>query len=163
MVFFNCNKCGNALKKNQVEKHLYSCSTQSVSCIDCGKDFFGNDYNQHIRCISEDEKYGGDNFKYKENAFKGKKKQEEWVQKVKQTVSNSSVSPRVKMIIQKLTEYDNIPRKKQKFINFAKSTLKVYNNHDIDSIWTLFSEASTNETKNNDNLVHYIILDLKQK
>jgi PREDICTED: hypothetical protein isoform 1 len=139
------------LKKNQVDKHLHSCLTDSVCCIDCGKDFYGFEYQKHTLCISEDQKYGGDNFKLKENAFKGRKKQQEWVQKVKLALSRSSVPKRIEGMIQKLTEYDNIPRKKPKFINFVKSSLKLYNTHDIDTIWTLFSAANLNQSNDNQN------------
>jgi DNA-directed RNA polymerase subunit RPC12/RpoP len=41
MVVFHCGDCGEALKKNQVDKHLISSCrrAQTLSCIDCGKDF----------------------------------------------------------------------------------------------------------------------------
>lgn len=41
MVVFHCGSCGEALKKNQVEKHLGGICrrAQTLSCIDCGKDF----------------------------------------------------------------------------------------------------------------------------
>ena len=39
MVFFTCNACGEALKKNQVEKHyLHKCRRCEVlTCVDCHK------------------------------------------------------------------------------------------------------------------------------
>jgi DNA-directed RNA polymerase subunit RPC12/RpoP len=41
MVVFHCGSCGEALKKNQVDKHIGSTCrrVQTLSCIDCGKDF----------------------------------------------------------------------------------------------------------------------------
>jgi cell growth-regulating nucleolar protein len=30
-----------------------------LSCIDCGKDFYGDEYKAHDSCISEAEKYQG--------------------------------------------------------------------------------------------------------
>ena len=41
MVVFHCGGCGEALKKNQVDKHLGNICrrAQTLSCIDCGKDF----------------------------------------------------------------------------------------------------------------------------
>ena len=41
MVVFHCGNCGEALKKNQVDKHIGSTCrrAQTLSCIDCGKDF----------------------------------------------------------------------------------------------------------------------------
>uniref|UniRef100_A0A8C1HAC6 Ly1 antibody reactive homolog (mouse) n=1 Tax=Cyprinus carpio carpio TaxID=630221 RepID=A0A8C1HAC6_CYPCA len=63
MVVFTCNACGESLKKAQVEKHVMKCrSCQVLSCIDCSKDFWGDDYRNHIKCISEDQKYGSKDF-----------------------------------------------------------------------------------------------------
>lgn len=67
MVFFTCEACGEALKKNQVEKHGYRCKSNAFSCIDCQKVFDRDSYNEHIKCISEDQKYGGANYVAKEN------------------------------------------------------------------------------------------------
>jgi len=40
MVYFNCDACGESLKKNQVEKHRYKCRNCHVlSCVDCGHSF----------------------------------------------------------------------------------------------------------------------------
>jgi DNA-directed RNA polymerase subunit RPC12/RpoP len=41
MVVFHCGSCGESLKKNQVDKHIASScrGVQTISCIDCGKDF----------------------------------------------------------------------------------------------------------------------------
>ena len=83
MVFFTCNACGSSLKKNQVEKHYqYECPRCEVlSCINCGKDFHGDEYAAHTKCISEAEKYRGNLFKDSGKAGragKGEKKQQEW-------------------------------------------------------------------------------------
>ena len=85
MVFFTCNACGSSLKKNQVEKHYqYECPRCEVlSCIDCGKDFHGDEYAAHTKCISEAEKYRGNLFKDSGKAGragKGEKKQQEWLE-----------------------------------------------------------------------------------
>ena len=40
--------------------------------------FRGDEYQKHTKCISEDEKYGGKDYKPKPNANKGERKQEEW-------------------------------------------------------------------------------------
>ncbi|CAF1359612.1 unnamed protein product [Rotaria sordida] len=41
MVVFHCGSCGEALKKNQVDKHIASTCRRvpTLFCIDCGKDF----------------------------------------------------------------------------------------------------------------------------
>lgn len=81
MVSFICNACGQTVRKNQVEKHYQTqCSSCCVlSCIDCGKDFAGNEYTSHNSCISEAEKYQGHLYKAKEKGNKGEAKQKEWL------------------------------------------------------------------------------------
>ena len=66
MVFFVCDSCNETLKKNQVDKHAQRCrSCASVTCVDCSKTFWGDDYAQHTSCISEAEKYEGSLFREK--------------------------------------------------------------------------------------------------
>lgn len=38
----------------------------------------GNDYKNHVKCISEDQKYGGKGYEAKAN--KGDVKQQQWIQ-----------------------------------------------------------------------------------
>lgn len=48
--------------------------------MDCGKDFYGEEYAGHTSCISEAEKYQGALFKgEKGGSTKGEKKQQEWI------------------------------------------------------------------------------------
>lgn len=44
--------------------------SSTYSCIDCNAVFTSNSYKDHIKCISEDQKYGGKNFVQKENKVK---------------------------------------------------------------------------------------------
>ncbi|KAJ3601878.1 hypothetical protein NHX12_029640 [Muraenolepis orangiensis] len=114
MVFFTCNACGESLKKAQVEKHVNQCrGCEVLSCIDCGKDFWGSDYKNHLRCISEDQKYGGKDFQAKAN--KGDVKQQQWIQRIHDAMDKPGVSQKMKDILGQVTAYDNIPRKKAKF------------------------------------------------
>ena len=80
MVFFTCNACGASLKKNQVEKHYRNECRQCnvLSCMDCGQDFYGEEYAGHTKCVSEAEKYQG--AMYKGSASKGDQKQEAWLE-----------------------------------------------------------------------------------
>ncbi|XP_063779361.1 cell growth-regulating nucleolar protein isoform X3 [Pseudophryne corroboree] len=79
MVFFTCNACGESLKKGQVDKHTAMCrNCKCLSCIDCGKDFWGEEYKTHLKCISEEQKYGGKGFEGK--AKKGDVKQQQWIE-----------------------------------------------------------------------------------
>lgn len=142
MVFFTCNGCGESLKKAQVEKHVNICrSCQCLSCIDCGKDFWGDDYKNHVKCISEDQKYGGKNYEAKAN--KGDVKQQQWVQKVHEAMSKPGVSAKLKDVLRQLCNYDNVPRKKAKFQNWMKNSLKIANASLHDEVWDIISAADS--------------------
>lgn len=74
----------------------------------------GEDYSSHIKCITEDQKYGGSNYVSKEN--KGERKQEEWVMKIKEKVANTqNMEPQLKDLLQRIILHSNIPRKEAKF------------------------------------------------
>lgn len=144
MVFFTCNACGESVKKIQVEKHVAVCrNCECLSCIDCGKDFWGEDYKNHVKCISEDQKYGGKGYEGK--AHKGDIKQQAWVQKVNELIKRPNVSPKVRELLEQISGFDNIPRKKAKFQNWMKNSLKVHNESILEQVWNIFSEASSNE------------------
>ncbi|XP_002514090.2 UBP1-associated proteins 1C isoform X1 [Ricinus communis] len=58
MVWFQCEDCGENLKKPKLPNHFRICSATKLSCIDCGE-MFGQDRVQgHTQCITEAEKYG---------------------------------------------------------------------------------------------------------
>lgn len=144
MVFFTCNGCGESVKKAQVEKHFNICrSCSCLSCIDCGKDFRGNDYKLHTKCITEDQKYGGKGFEGK--AKKGDMKQQQWIQKIHETMNDSKVSPRVREVLQQMDSYDNIPRKKAKFQNWMKNSLRIQNAALQEQVWEIFAAAVSND------------------
>ena len=45
----------------------------------------GDTYKEHVKCISEDQKYGGKDYKPKANANKGERKQEAWTEVIRTT------------------------------------------------------------------------------
>eukprot|EP00041_Stephanoeca_diplocostata_P010130 m.160701 g.160701 ORF g.160701 m.160701 type:complete len:176 (-) comp18036_c0_seq2:6-533(-) len=127
MVTFTCNACGDSVKKDKVDTHYRTkCPECNVlSCIDCGKDFAGEGYRAHNSCISEAEKYQGALYKPKDKANKGDIKQQQWLTNVhlaKATIKD----PKMKSALDKISKYQNVPRKQKKFINFAKNSLKIY-------------------------------------
>ncbi|KAK3553074.1 hypothetical protein QTP86_031167 [Hemibagrus guttatus] len=140
MVFFTCNACGESLKKAQIPKHTSMCrGCQVLSCIDCGKDFWGEDYKSHVKCISEDQKYGGKNYEAKAN--KGDVKQQQWIQSVQAALDKPGVSARLRSVLQQVSTYDNVPRKKAKFQNWIKNSLKIYDSSLQDQVWEIFSSS----------------------
>ncbi|CAL0306964.1 unnamed protein product [Lupinus luteus] len=58
MVWFQCEDCGDNLKKPKLLGHFRSCSAYKLSCIDCGEIFGQDTVQNHTQCITEAEKYG---------------------------------------------------------------------------------------------------------
>uniref|UniRef100_A0A8C8S2J0 Ly1 antibody reactive n=1 Tax=Pelusios castaneus TaxID=367368 RepID=A0A8C8S2J0_9SAUR len=144
MVVFTCSACGESVKKGQVEKHVNICrNCQCLSCMDCGKDFWGEDYKSHVKCISEDQKYGGKGYEAKTN--RGDVKQQEWIQKIQEVIKKPSISPKVRNILEQMHCYDNIPRKKVKFQNWMTNSMNIDNRALQDQVWDIFSEATSNK------------------
>lgn len=139
MVFFSCNACGDSLKKNQVEKHYATKCRQgkSLSCIDCSKEFWGEEYNQHTKCISEEEKYSGKNYVPKAGANKGEQKQNQWVEQVQAAIDGAKSDKNIHQLLQRIKDCPNIPRKQAKFKNFVKNSLRVHQERLINQAWDL--------------------------
>lgn len=148
MVVFTCNQCGESLKKNKVDQHSWKCRFNSITCIDCLKDFSMHSYSAHVECITEDQKYGGIN--YKQEEFKGKNKQNQWIQQIKNLINEKKFSNSVQNVLQSLVNYDNIPRKKAKFVNFVQNSFRIRDKELINNVWDIF-ESSIKNSKSNDN------------
>ncbi|XP_065848386.1 UBP1-associated proteins 1C [Euphorbia lathyris] len=58
MVWFQCEDCGENLKKPKLLGHFRMCSAFKLSCIDCGEMFGQESVQGHNQCITEAEKYG---------------------------------------------------------------------------------------------------------
>lgn len=143
MVFFTCDACGESLKKAQVEKHLLKChGCRVLSCIDCGNDFRGDDYKNHNKCISEDQKYGGKDFQAKAN--KGDVKQQQWIQRIQEASDRPGVQPRLQQVLRQVAAYGNVPRKRAKFQNWMKNSLKIHSPELLEQVWEIFSAADSN-------------------
>lgn len=138
MVSFTCDKCGNGFRKNQVESHMRQCGSRMVSCIDCSVNFMNDEFKSHIRCITESEKYESKS-SYVQKANKGDIKQNAWFEKVVAAVETFRGSSRAKTLLEKLTEFPNIPRKKAKFFNFMKNSFRSFGIHDglLEEVWNV--------------------------
>ncbi|VDM48405.1 unnamed protein product [Toxocara canis] len=139
MVFFNCDRCGDALKKNQIEKHKFKCRSSTYSCIDCNAVFTSVTYKDHLKCISEDQKYGGKNFVQKEN--KGEIKQNQWVEQVERAIKNVH-EPAVKNVLEQIRGFANIPRKEAKFINFLLNSIRIRDRSLCSKAWKCIADEA---------------------
>ncbi|ETN77236.1 LYAR-type C2HC zinc finger [Necator americanus] len=79
-------------------------------------------YQLHIKCISENQKYGSKN--YVEKEAKGEMKQNAWCEQVERAVECVK-DPKLKSLLQNIQGYNNIPRKEAKFINFLTNSCRI--------------------------------------
>uniref|UniRef100_A0A1I8EXU9 Zf-LYAR domain-containing protein n=2 Tax=Wuchereria bancrofti TaxID=6293 RepID=A0A1I8EXU9_WUCBA len=139
MVFFSCDRCSEALKKNQVDKHGFKCRDATYSCLDCGQAFSIGTYKNHIKCVTENKKYGGKNYVEKEN--KGEAKQNRWIEQVERAIENVT-DKGLKDLLQQIHGFNNIPRKEAKFINFLQNSIKIRNRDLCIKAWNCISEQA---------------------
>uniref|UniRef100_A0A7S2A780 Zinc finger C2H2 LYAR-type domain-containing protein n=1 Tax=Trieres chinensis TaxID=1514140 RepID=A0A7S2A780_TRICV len=154
MVFFSCDGCGEMLKKNQVDAHVYKCRSgcESVSCVDCSVSFYGDDYRTHTTCISEAERYEKTVYRgpKKGEANKSKKltPQEAWMQIISIAAESAPSSIRQNMI--QLAALDNVPRKEKQFRNFTTNSLRLRHREAgaiVDAMWKHLSKVREDEKK----------------
>lgn len=130
-----------------------------VSCMDCSKEFWNDDYQEHIKCISEEEKYSGKDYKPRPGQNKGEVKQDTWLQQVDTAIKSSSASPRLRQLLERMKDYPNIPRKQAKFLNFIKNSLKIFDPQLGMALWDILmssmpskkEEEQPNGKENKDN------------
>lgn len=104
------------------------------------KDFKGDEFKEHTKCISEEEKYSAKGFVAKPNKNKGAQKQESWTETLQNLINKPGIDPQIKRIVERIAAQTNVPRKKPKFINFVKNSMKI----SLDSankVWDVVEEA----------------------
>jgi len=137
------------VKKPQVEKHYtQKCRACSVlTCIDCLKDFEGDEYKTHMTCMSEEQRYSKEGRAGWDPAVgqgnKGEKRQNAWIANLRKILQETSdLDGDVRSILDTIQEHENIPRKKPKFVNFVKNIMRNRARpHSIDKTWELFEQA----------------------
>ncbi|KAK9508993.1 hypothetical protein O3M35_006416 [Rhynocoris fuscipes] len=145
MVVFTCQKCNSTLKKNAVEKH-FSCRPFFLTCIDCLKDFRGNEYESHTSCITEAEKYGGGKAVVKQASVK----QDKWLGTAQEILSEISKNPKYHKFCGLLKQASNLPRNRNKFHNFVRSAHpRIYNSEIINEIFDHLEKGKINKNEPN--------------
>ncbi|TMW64382.1 hypothetical protein Poli38472_013004 [Pythium oligandrum] len=137
MVFFVCEGCNETLKKNKVDAHAARCrNCWAVSCVDCSVVFEGNDYAAHTSCISEAQKYEGSLYKAKSKKMSP---QERWMDVVQNATAGND--KKLQSVLSRVAGYDNVPRKKAKFVNFMKNSIGGGDMAIIEKVWNVFEDA----------------------
>lgn len=145
MVVFTCNHCGDTLQKPKVAKHYqFRCRNPPfLTCADCLKDFRDEEYLVHTKCLTEAERYGGKDYVAKPNANKGERKQQEWLCVVNNLLNGTiDLSNAERNFLNALSKYENIPRKKTKFLNFIRNAMgNRVNMTIVEGIWDKMETA----------------------
>lgn len=102
----------------------------------------GEEYLAHTKCLTEAERYGGKDYVAKPNANKGERKQQEWICVVNNLLNGTDLSNPERIFLGSLSKYENIPRKKAKFLNFIRSVMgNRVNMTIVESIWNKMETA----------------------
>lgn len=131
--------------------------------MDCFKDFDRETFNLHTQCVTELQRYSGKDYVQKANVNKGQRKQEAWVRKKLETFKvvckcsklhsfkvdlvrsitekKLNLSSGVKKILETISSFDNIPRKKAKFLNFMRNSFRYMKMNELEEAWALLEEA----------------------
>lgn len=110
-----------------------------LTCIDCNKDFWGDAYKEHIKCVTEAERYGGKNFK--PQVFKGEAKQQEWTELLSRIIETQGMTPPVREVFERMQNFNNVPRKEKPFKNFLQSSMGVRNPSLAQDVWQTIQKA----------------------
>lgn len=134
-MFFVCDGCNETLKKNQVDKHAGRCSKcYSVTCVDCNQTFPGDEYVTHVTCVTEAEKY--QKSLYQQKKSNKLNPQELWGLTIQEAIRNiHQAASNIQQPLIQISQCGNIPRNKNKFINFAKNSLRINSIPILESIW----------------------------
>lgn len=105
-----------------------------MTCVDCSVTFYGDDYAQHITCVSEAEKYEKTLYKPKQGKANP---QDTWNEIIQTACAKVDTAPQVvRPYLQRVADLNNVPRNKKKFINFAKNSLRLYSDNVLEALWT---------------------------
>lgn len=78
--------------------------------------FSGDEFDAHVKCVSEDQRYGAKKFN-KGVIKKGEMKQESWVEMIRSIIKEvPNIKRSQRDLFNKIAGFDNVPRKKSKFM-----------------------------------------------
>lgn len=108
----------------------------------------GDEYVAHTKCVTEAERYGGKDYVPKSGANKGERKQQEWLCIVNNLLNTGDLSNPERNFLNTLSKFENIPRKKPKFLNFVSNALN--NRIDmlvVENAWNKMQNAYKSQTE----------------
>lgn len=70
---------------------------------------------EHTKCVTELERYSAKGFIPKPSSNKGERKQNSWIDVIQSVLSLSTLNHQQRELVQAISHFSNIPRKKAKF------------------------------------------------
>lgn len=77
---------------------------------------------------------------------KGAQKQEIWTECIQELAERQNIDRNIRNVLQRIATQSNVPRKKPKFVNFLKSSMR-FNPNQAEQVWTII-EKGLEEFKN---------------
>lgn len=112
-----------------------------LTCVDCLKDFRGDEYVAHTKCVTEAERYAAKGqYVAKPDKNKGAQKQEIWTECIEELASRPNLDKPLRDVLQRIAAQSNVPRKKAKFINFLKSCMR-FDVRRSEQVWNIIEEG----------------------
>lgn len=112
-----------------------------LTCVDCLKDFSGDEFRAHTKCISENEKYSAKGFVAKPDRNKGAQKQEAWTEIIQTHLQKrTDLDDYTRKTLDHISQQTNIPRKQAKFINFVSNCMRMSPNN-AQTLWKVVEKA----------------------
>lgn len=90
--------------------------------------------------MTEAERYSAKGFVAKPEKNKGAQKQEIWTECIQELAQRPNFDRTTKNVLERIATQSNVPRKKPKFINFLKSSMR-YSPNQAEKIWTIIEEG----------------------
>lgn len=93
-----------------------------------------------FQCITEAERYSAKGYVPKPEKNKGAQKQEMWTECIQELSERPNFDFQTKQVLQRIASQSNVPRKKPKFVNFLKSSMRSSHTN-AEKIWTIIEEG----------------------
>lgn len=95
---------------------------------------------EHFQCITEAERYSAKGFVAKPEKNKGAQKQEMWTECIQELAERPNFDRQTKNVLERIANQSNVPRKKPKFVNFLKSSMR-FSPTQAEKIWTIIEQG----------------------